>query len=187
MTPHHFLIKPEHPYSLIVDLKGETKPLGVTMSLDLGTVINRMEQELICIGSGEIFGGTRTYDSEEIRAYIVRENDLETVKTILKKWAQKQPILKDKEEITLKGLIGTKKHESLLHQYENGDISISVLSKEEEIWVKFIKKNIKYIRGLNFNRPKDMEGISVYLHGLALFTESKGWEIQGRVMITVED
>lgn len=77
-------------YSLIVDLENKTVPLGVTMALNLGDIINRLEKEYICIGSGETLGGKQTFKVEEIRATIVRRDDLATIRTFFQKKAAAQ-------------------------------------------------------------------------------------------------
>ncbi|MHA1650786.1 MAG: hypothetical protein ACTSYB_11375 [Candidatus Helarchaeota archaeon] len=54
----------------------------MTASLNLGTVINRLDKEWICIGSGEKLGTEDTFKVEEIRCYIVQKGDLQTVREI---------------------------------------------------------------------------------------------------------
>ncbi|NVM02122.1 MAG: hypothetical protein HWN67_07285 [Candidatus Helarchaeota archaeon] len=167
-------------------MKGETEPLGVTMGLDLGEVINRMDEEFICIGSGEILEGIKTFNLEEIRAYIVRKNDLNTVKNIFKKWTKQKSSLEMKKEVTLKAFLGTKDKKSLIVNFENGDTLISLILDDKEVRVRFIGKNLKFIKGFIPNQKQVLQGIPVYVHGLALLKDPQKWEIQGRALMTVE-
>ena len=177
----------KYPYSLITDLEGEAEPLGVTMVLDLGEVINRMEKEFICIGSGEILKGIKTFKLEEIRGYIVRRDDLKTVRSIFNKWIKPKSTLETEKEVTLKGLLETKDKTSPLIHKEVSDTIISILLEEGEVQVRFIEKNLQFIKGFDLAEIDEHRGIEIYIHGLAILTESRKWEIQGRALLTVKE
>ncbi|NVM53534.1 MAG: hypothetical protein HWN66_07495 [Candidatus Helarchaeota archaeon] len=171
------------PYSLIIDLEGKTTPLGVTMTLDLGTVINRMDKELICIGSGEVLGGKQTFKIEEIRALIVRRGDLKTVRSIFENWVQPKNPLEDGKEMAIQGVLGTKDEATPIVRTENGDTLISVIHDDTVIPVRFIKDAFAHIVGVNLEQEATLRGTEVYIYGLALLTEDQNWEIQGRALL----
>ncbi len=179
MSPKNFFKSLEHPYSLIVDLLGETEPLGVTMSLDLGDVINRMDKEYICIGSGEILGDIKNHKLEEIRAYIVRKDDLNTVRKILQKFYKEKSTFKPGMEITLKGSIDNKK-------VRNGDILFKFYStfKGSKVRIRINNKNLKFVKGLDIEKRESYEGRSVFVHGPLIFKDWANLELQARALIT---
>jgi hypothetical protein len=175
------LPKKSSPDSLIIDLENKTKPLGVTMALDLGDVINRLGKEYICIGSGEPLDGKKTFKVEEIRATIVRQADLATVRVLFQKMLQ--PKLKNGKDIVIKGVLSTQDKSSPKVE-ETGDHA-SILLKETNMIVRprFNKENLKFIRDIAPSKVADTE---VYAFGLALQTKSKQWELLGRALLPVE-
>jgi len=179
MNPREDL-KKTSPYSLIIDLENKTKPLGVTMALNLGDVINRSDKEYICIGSGETLGGKKTFKVEEIRATIVRNDDLATVRAIFQKMLQLK--LKDGKDIVIKGVLS--KDKTSPNGEKTGDHAI-ILMKETKTIVqpRFNKENLKFIRDIAPSKVADTE---VYAFGLALQTKSKQWELLGRALLPVE-
>ncbi|MFX1449590.1 MAG: hypothetical protein ACFFCM_02035 [Promethearchaeota archaeon] len=186
MSPHHFLRTPDNPYSLIVDLLGETEPLGVTMGLQLGDIINRMDKEYICIGSGEMLGGIENFKVEEIRAYIVERENLNTVRNIFKNWVKSKSTLQINKEVTLKGFIKANPGEEPIFQDENNDtiISFRVFGVKFRFLIRFIKKNLRFIKGLNLLDVGSFEGVPIYIHGLAFIKDYQTWEILARSLIT---
>lgn len=183
MSSFHILGESKSPYSLIVDLEGKIIPLSVTMSLDIGEVINRLDKEYICIGSGEFLAEKESYNCEEIRAYIARKDDLATVRNIFKIWSEKSS-LEDGKEVTIKGILKSNTKSSPIVWNENGDILFSIMSKREEVLVRFIEKNLKFIKGIDIKEPEKLRGVKVYINGLAL-KKSQKWEIQGRTLLKI--
>ncbi len=175
------LLKKTSTYSLIVDLENKTAPLGVTMALNLGDVINRSGKEYICIGSGETLGGKKTFKVEEIRATIVRSDDLATVRVLFQKMLQTK--LKNGKDIVIKGVLSTQDKTS--PNAEKSGAHASILLKETKTIVKprFNKENLKFIRDIAPSKVADPE---VYAFGLALQTKSKEWELLGRALLPVE-
>ena len=183
MNPREDLEKPS-PYSLIVDLENKTKPLGVTMALDLGDVINRLEKEYICIGSGETLGGKETFKVEEIRATIVRSADLATIRALFQKMAQ--PKLKKGKDIVIKGVLGTQDKTAPVVEMVGDHLIISLLYHDQIVKLRFFRKNLKFIRELEILTPSSVAGTEVYAFGLVLQTKSKQWELVGRTLLPVE-
>lgn len=174
-------MKKPSPDSLIVDLENKKEPLGVTMALNLGDVINRSGKDYICIGSGETLGGKKTFKVEEIRATIVRQGDLVAVRVLFQKMLQTK--LKNGKDIVIKGVLSTQDKSSPKAE-ETGD-HVVILMKETKTIVKprFDKENLKFIRDIAPSKVADTE---VYAFGLALETKSKQWELLGRALLPVE-
>lgn len=180
MNPREEL-KKTSPNSLIVDLENKKEPLGVTMALELGDVINRSGKEYICIGSGEILGGKKTFKVEEIRATVVRSNDLANVRVIFQKMLQTK--LKNGKDIVIKGVLSTQDKTS--PNAEKSGEHATILMKETKTIVKprFNQENLKFIRDIAPSKVADTE---VYAFGLVLETKSKEWELLGRALLPVE-
>ena len=171
-------------YSLIVDLENKTVPLGVTMALNLGDIINRLEKEYICIGSGETLGGKQTFKVEEIRATIVRRDDLATIRTFFQKMLQ--PKLKKGKELVIKGVLSTPDKTAPIIEKVGDHAIISLMHNEQIVKLRFTKENLKFIRDIEILTPASVAGTEVYVFGLALQTKSKQWELLGRALLPVE-
>ncbi len=174
-------------YSLIVDLNEDSTLLGVTAAFDLGTVINRLNREWICIGSGERLGGKETFKIEEIRCSIVRENDFKTVRMLFEKWFQREKTPEPGKEMVLKGILDSKDKGAPIIQKRNGDTLISVLSNNTVIHVRFLEINLKYTQQIDMQQEDNLRGTEVYVLGLVLQTPSQEWEIQGRAILPTNE
>jgi hypothetical protein len=177
-------LKKSSPYSLIIDLENKTKPLGVTMALDLGDVINRLDTEYICIGSGEILGGKKTFKVEEIRASIVRSADLATIRVSFQKMLQSK--LKKGKDIVIKGVLGTLDKAAPISEKVGDQVIVSLTHNNQIVKLRFTKENLKFIRDIEISTPSSGAGTEVYAFGLALQTKSKQWELLGRALLPVE-